>query len=74
MKDEFRNLFYEQLQQQSDTDIKEVNKRTIIVILETDTDETIKQIRTDIENEISCCYNTFNVREIEEVFDWYEYC
>lgn len=47
--------------------------KTIIIILETDSDETIDAIRKDIETEISCCYNVFNVKEIDEVFDWYEY-
>lgn len=47
--------------------------KTIIVILETDSDETIDAIRKDIEMEISCCYNEFNVKEIDEVFDSYEY-
>ena len=47
--------------------------RHIILILETDSDETIEAIRKDIEMEISCCYNIFNVKEIDEVFDWYEY-
>lgn len=47
--------------------------KTIILILETDSDETIDAIRKDIEMEISCCYNIFNVKEIGEVFDSYEY-
>lgn len=47
--------------------------KTIILILETDSDETMDAIRTDIEMEISCCYNVFVVKEIGEVFDWYEY-
>lgn len=73
MESVLRNLFYEQLQKESDAKREVAEKRTIIVILKTDSDEDIKLIRKDLECEISCCYNWFDVKEIDEVFDWYEY-
>ena len=46
-----------------------MTERVFAIIIKTDSEETVEQIRKDIEYELSCCYNTIEVKgtiEIEE--------
>ena len=40
--------------------------RKIIIVLTTDSKDTIDFIRKDLKSEINCCSNTYEVKSIEE--------
>lgn len=41
--------------------------KRLFIIIDTDSEEELEVIKKDIEMELSCCWNTFTLRDIYEV-------